>query len=186
MWAGLVQELICESRTKWERKWKSGSTGNWSHGRQRHAGLLERWRRDGSRIRNGMLRTGDIGLSGFGRLFLHPRPSERHDRHRWRKLFIPARLKRSSTNTPRFVKWRSSEFLTPQWGELVTACVALKPGMALSANDLTTPCRQFLANYKIPRRVEFQIPSCRKAVPARSSREFCVNVFWAREERAVG
>src|SRR6266403_1273608 len=29
---GLVQELICESRTKWERKWKSGSTGNWSHG----------------------------------------------------------------------------------------------------------------------------------------------------------
>src|SRR5216684_1966019 len=29
---GLVQELTCESRTKWERKWKSGSTGNWSHG----------------------------------------------------------------------------------------------------------------------------------------------------------
>src|ERR1700693_1885138 len=27
---GLVQELICESRTKRERKWKSGSTGNWS------------------------------------------------------------------------------------------------------------------------------------------------------------
>src|SRR5260370_12101717 len=42
----------------------------------------------------------------------------------------------------------------PQWGELVTACVALKPGMALSANDLTTHCRQFLANYKIPRRFE--------------------------------
>src|SRR5258708_37069746 len=29
---GLVQELICESRTKRERKWKSGSTVNWSHG----------------------------------------------------------------------------------------------------------------------------------------------------------
>src|SRR5258705_1983012 len=29
---GLVQELICESRTKRERKGKSGSTGNWSHG----------------------------------------------------------------------------------------------------------------------------------------------------------
>src|SRR2546430_15921245 len=28
---GLVQELTCESRTKRERKWKSGSTGNWSH-----------------------------------------------------------------------------------------------------------------------------------------------------------
>src|SRR6266403_6053947 len=29
---GLVQELTCESRTKRERKWKSDSTGNWSHG----------------------------------------------------------------------------------------------------------------------------------------------------------
>src|ERR1700756_1960863 len=29
---GLVQELICESRMKRERKLKSGSTGNWSGG----------------------------------------------------------------------------------------------------------------------------------------------------------
>src|SRR5260370_18672910 len=43
----------------------------------------------------------------------------------------------------------------PQWGELVMACVVVKLGMALSANDLTTHCRQFLANYKIPPRVEF-------------------------------
>src|SRR5216683_5040873 len=28
---GPVQELTCESKTKQERKWKSGSTGNWSH-----------------------------------------------------------------------------------------------------------------------------------------------------------
>jgi len=27
-------------------------------------------------------------------------------------MFIPAKSKRSSTNIPRFVKWRSSEFLT--------------------------------------------------------------------------
>src|SRR5882757_9511230 len=29
---GLVQELICESRMKRERKWKSASTANWSRG----------------------------------------------------------------------------------------------------------------------------------------------------------
>src|SRR4029077_1224392 len=28
----LVQELICESKTRPDRKWKSGSTANWSHG----------------------------------------------------------------------------------------------------------------------------------------------------------
>ncbi len=43
----------------------------------------------------------------------------------------------------------------PQWGELVMAYVVLKPGETLTANDLITHCRRTLANYKIPRRVEF-------------------------------
>ena len=43
----------------------------------------------------------------------------------------------------------------PQWGELVMACVVLKPGQALSADDLIAYCRRSLANYKIPRRIEF-------------------------------
>jgi long-chain acyl-CoA synthetase len=43
----------------------------------------------------------------------------------------------------------------PQWGEIVLACVVLKPGKALTVDDLITHCRRTLANYKIPRRVEF-------------------------------
>src|SRR5262249_23128380 len=43
----------------------------------------------------------------------------------------------------------------PKWGELVTACVVLKPEKTLGADDLIDHCRRFLANYKIPRRVEF-------------------------------
>jgi long-chain acyl-CoA synthetase len=42
-----------------------------------------------------------------------------------------------------------------QWGELVAACVVLKPRELLSAEDLIVYCRRSLANYKIPRRVEF-------------------------------
>jgi long-chain acyl-CoA synthetase len=47
------------------------------------------------------------------------------------------------------------EIPDPQWGEVVMACVVLKPGMARSVDDLTNHCRRSLANYKIPRRVEF-------------------------------
>jgi long-chain acyl-CoA synthetase len=43
----------------------------------------------------------------------------------------------------------------PQWGELVAACVVRKPGKTLSVEELITHCRQSLANYKIPLRVEF-------------------------------
>jgi long-chain acyl-CoA synthetase len=43
----------------------------------------------------------------------------------------------------------------PKWGELVTACVVLKPGMMATAEELMSYCRQSLANYKVPRRVEF-------------------------------
>lgn len=43
----------------------------------------------------------------------------------------------------------------PQWGETVAACVVLKPDMILSVEALAEHCRKSLANYKIPRLVEF-------------------------------
>jgi long-chain acyl-CoA synthetase len=74
----------------------------------------------------------------------------------------------------------------PKWGELVMACVVLKPGMALSANDLTSHCRQFLANYKIPRRVEFSNTELPKSGSGKILKRTLRERFWAREERAVG
>ncbi len=43
----------------------------------------------------------------------------------------------------------------PKWGELVAACVVLKPGMTATAEELMSHCRRSLAKYKVPRRVEF-------------------------------
>jgi len=74
----------------------------------------------------------------------------------------------------------------PQWGELVIACVVLKPGMVLSANDLTSHCRQFLANYKIPRRVEFSDTELPKSGSGKILKRILRERFWAHEERAVG
>jgi long-chain acyl-CoA synthetase len=74
----------------------------------------------------------------------------------------------------------------PQWGELVMACVALKPGMILSANDLTSHCRQFLANYKIPRRFEFSDAELPKSGSGKILKRILRERFWAHTERAVG
>jgi len=73
-----------------------------------------------------------------------------------------------------------------QWGELVMACVVLKPGMALSADDLTTYCRRFLANYKIPRRAEFSDTELPKSGSGKLLKRILCERFWAHEERAVG
>jgi acyl-CoA synthetase (AMP-forming)/AMP-acid ligase II len=74
----------------------------------------------------------------------------------------------------------------PQWGELVMACVVLKPGMVLSANDLTSHCKQFLANYKIPRRIEFSDTELPKSGSGKILKRVLRERFWAHEERAVG
>jgi long-chain acyl-CoA synthetase len=63
----------------------------------------------------------------------------------------------------------------PQWGELVMACIVLKPGRSVSVNDLIAHCRRSLANYKIPRRIEFSDDELPKSGSERYSRGFCVS-----------
>jgi long-chain acyl-CoA synthetase len=73
----------------------------------------------------------------------------------------------------------------PQWGELVAACVVLKPGACLTADELIQYCRVHLAKYAIPRHVEFSDT----ALPRNSSGKVLKRVlrerFWAGAERAV-
>ena len=73
----------------------------------------------------------------------------------------------------------------PQWGEIVMACVVLKPGMTLSAADLTNHCRQYLANYKIPRRIEFSATELPKSGTGKILKRVLREQFWVHAERAV-
>ena len=74
----------------------------------------------------------------------------------------------------------------PQWGELVMACVVLKPGSTLTADDLIAICRKSLASYKIPRRVEFSDIGLPKSGSGKILKRILRERFWAHEQRAVG
>ena len=74
----------------------------------------------------------------------------------------------------------------PQWGELVTACIVRKPGQALSADELLVHCRRFLANYKIPRRVEFSETELPKGGSGKILKRALRERFWVDQKRAVG
>jgi acyl-CoA synthetase (AMP-forming)/AMP-acid ligase II len=73
----------------------------------------------------------------------------------------------------------------PKWGELVMACVVLKPGMTLTVDELVAHCRQSLASYKIPRRVEFMDTELPKSGSGKVLKRMLRERFWAHEERAV-
>jgi long-chain acyl-CoA synthetase len=72
-----------------------------------------------------------------------------------------------------------------QWGELVTAYVVLKPGALLTADELIKYCRRFLANYKIPRRIEFSEVELPKSGSGKILKRILREHFWAQQERAV-
>jgi len=74
----------------------------------------------------------------------------------------------------------------PQWGELVAACVVLKTGMSLSVEGLIAHCRQSLANYKIPRHVEFLDTDLPKSGSGKILKRLLRERFWAGAERSVG
>jgi long-chain acyl-CoA synthetase len=72
-----------------------------------------------------------------------------------------------------------------QWGELVMACVVLKPGKTLTIDDVIIHCRRTLANYKIPRRVEFSETELPKSGSGKVLKRILRERFWAHRERTV-
>jgi acyl-CoA synthetase (AMP-forming)/AMP-acid ligase II len=73
----------------------------------------------------------------------------------------------------------------PKWGELVMADVVLKPGKTLSADELIAYCRRSLANYKVPRRVEFSDTELPKSGSGKILKKVLRERFWIHQERAV-
>jgi long-chain acyl-CoA synthetase len=72
-----------------------------------------------------------------------------------------------------------------QWGELVMACVVLKPDATLTADDLVAFCRRSLASYKVPRRIEFYDTDLPKSSSGKVLKKTLRERFWTHQERAV-
>lgn len=74
----------------------------------------------------------------------------------------------------------------PQWGEVVAACVVLRPGAQLTVEALIRHCRQSLANYKIPRHVEFSDTDLPKNGSGKILKRLLRERFWAGAARSIG
>jgi acyl-CoA synthetase (AMP-forming)/AMP-acid ligase II len=72
-----------------------------------------------------------------------------------------------------------------QWGELVMACVTVKPDATLTADELVAFCRRSLASYKLPRRVEFLETDLPKSSSGKVLKKSLRERFWTHQQRAV-
>jgi len=137
-----------------------------------------------SAFRNGMFRTGDIGY----------RDEEGY-------FYIVDRLKdmivTSGENVyageveaviykhPAVLEAAVFGIPDPEWGERVKAVVVLKPGTNLTSEELIAYCRHSLANYKVPRSIEFSQTELPKSGSGKILKRVLREPEWARQERFV-
>jgi long-chain acyl-CoA synthetase len=74
----------------------------------------------------------------------------------------------------------------PLWGELVTGCVVLKPGKALTADELIAHCRRTLAAFKVPRRIEFLASELPKSGSGKVLKRTLRERYGTHQKRVVG
>jgi long-chain acyl-CoA synthetase len=67
----------------------------------------------------------------------------------------------------------------------VMACVVLKSGTTVGADELIAHCRRFLAGYKIPRRIEFSSIELPKSGSGKILKRALRERFWGHQQRAV-
>jgi acyl-CoA synthetase (AMP-forming)/AMP-acid ligase II len=135
-------------------------------------------------FRNGFFRTGDIGYQDANGYF--------YIRDRLKDMIVTGgenvysgEVEAVIYTNPAVREVAVFGIPDPKWGELVMACVALKPGKTLSADELIAYCRRSLANYKVPRRVEFSDNELPKSGSGKILKKVLRERFWIHQERAV-
>ncbi len=73
----------------------------------------------------------------------------------------------------------------PKWGEIVKAVIVLKPGKTLTAEELIAYCKRSLANYKVPRSIQFSETELPKSASGKILKRVLRDPLWANQQRAV-
>ena len=71
-----------------------------------------------------------------------------------------------------------------RWGERVHAVVALRPGGALTAQELRTHCRALIADFKCPRSMEI-VDALPRSSPGKVLKRQLREPYWAGADRQI-
>jgi acyl-CoA synthetase (AMP-forming)/AMP-acid ligase II len=149
------------------------------------SGYWNNERETAAAFRDGFFRTGDIGYQDREGFF--------YLRDRQKDMIVTGgenvycgEVEAVILNNPAVREVAVFGIPDPQWGEVVAACVVLRPGMRLTVEDLIRYCRQSLANYKVPRHVAFSETDLPKSGPGKILKRLLRERYWVGSERSVG
>jgi long-chain acyl-CoA synthetase len=149
------------------------------------AGYWNNQEETASSFHNGFFRTGDIGyLDSNGYLYILDRSKDMIVTGG--ENVYSGEVERVIFNHPAVREVAVFGIPDARWGELVAASVVLKAGMQLTADELIGYCRQFIANYKVPRRIDLSETELPKSGSGKVLKRVLREYFWAGAQRAVG
>lgn len=114
------------------------------------------WKRpelDRARLRDGWLRTGDLGrMDDRGYVFLADRMEDKIITGGFN--VYPAEVEGALAEHPAIAECAVFAIPDPKWGEAIRAAVTLRPGQSVDAEDLIAFCKERLARFKVPKAID--------------------------------
>jgi acyl-CoA synthetase (AMP-forming)/AMP-acid ligase II len=144
------------------------------------------WKRpelDRERLRNGWLRTGDLGrMDAEGYVFLADRKEDKIITGGFN--VYPAEIEGTLAEHAAVAECAVFAIPDPKWGEAVRAAVTLRPGHVLDPQELIAFCKERLARFKVPKAIDV-LPELPKSGVGKILRRALREPWWKDQERGV-
>jgi acyl-CoA synthetase (AMP-forming)/AMP-acid ligase II len=144
------------------------------------------WRRpelDRQRLRDGWLRTGDLGrVDAEGYVFLADRKEDKIITGGFN--VYPAEVEAALADHPAVAECAVFAIPDRKWGEAVRAAVTLRPGHAVQPEELVAFCKENLARFKVPKAIEVREDLPKSGV-GKILRRALREPWWKDQQRGV-
>jgi len=144
------------------------------------------WKRpelDRDRLRDGWLRTGDLGrMDAEGYVFLADRKEDKIITGGFN--VYPAEVEGTLAEHPAVAECAVFAAPDPKWGEAVRAAVTLRSGQAVTPEELIAFCREQLARFKVPKAIDI-LDELPKSPVGKILRRVLREPFWKEQKSGV-
>jgi fatty-acyl-CoA synthase len=138
---------------------------------------------DRERLRDGWLRTGDLGrMDAAGYVYLADRKEDKIITGGFN--VYPAEIEGALAEHPAVAECAVFAIPDPKWGEAIRAAVTLRPKHTVEPDELVAFCKQHLARFKVPKAIDI-LEELPKSGVGKILRRSLREPWWRDQQRGV-